>query len=127
MTKKIFEKIRIIIVIILAITIGVAVTLEISYIPPLAIIIAALLVHYLFRQVKEVVADERDYKLGGQAARATLNIVTISLVIIGAGLVANGAGDPYFYKLGHVLLYIVSFILVTNIVAFLVYQKRSDK
>ena len=127
MTKKTFEKIRIIIVIILAITLGVSVTIEISFIPPLAIVMAAFSIHYLFRRVNEVVADERDYKLGGQAARATLNIVSISLAALGTGLVAYGISNPYFYKFGYLLLYIVSFILVTNIFAFLVYQKRGDK
>jgi uncharacterized membrane protein len=127
MKKKTFEKIRIITVITLGITIGVSVSLKISFISPLAIAIAAFLINYLFRQVDEVVADERDYKLGGQAARTTLNIVGIGLAAIGTGLIAYGTNDLYFYKLGQILLYIVSFILVINIFTYLIYQRRGDK
>ena len=127
MKKKTFEKIRIIVVITLGITIGVSLSLKITFISPLAIVIAAFLINYLFRQVDEVVADERDYKLAGKAARTTLNIVGISLAALGTGLVAYGINDSYFYKLGHILLYIVSFILVTNIFTYLIYQKRGDK
>jgi uncharacterized membrane protein len=127
MKKKTFEKIRIIIVITLGIMIGVSVSLKISFIPPLAIVIAAFLIHYLFRHVDEIVADERDYKLAGKAARATLIIVSISLAAIGAGLIAYGANNSYVYKLGRIFLYIVSFTLVTNIFTYLIYQKRGDK
>lgn len=127
MNKKTFQKIRIIIVIALGITISISIVVKISFIPPLAIVIAAFLINYLFRRVDEVVADERDYKLAGQAARATLNIVGISLAAIGTGLVAYGINDSYFYKLGYLLLYIVSYMLVTNIFAYLIYQKQGDK
>ncbi len=127
MTKQTFQKVRIITVISLAATIGISVSMGISFIPPLAIVLSAFLINYLFHRVNEVVADERDYKLGGQAARATLNIISITLAALGTGLLAYGINNPYFHKLGYLLLYIVSFILVINIFAFLIYQKRGDK
>lgn len=126
MTKKQFLFSRLIIIILLSITMGVSVIKDIAIIPPLAIIASAVIVNFLYSRVKEVTADERDYKLAGQAARMTLNIFIITITALGTGLVACGAEDIY-YKAGFLLLYSVCFVLVLNIFIFLFYQKKGDK
>jgi len=127
MTKKHFEIIRLIIVILMIIIIGIAVNKGIAFIPPLAMVLVAGIILFLFRQVKEVTVDERDFKVGGQAARLTFNITAITLVALGGALMAYGVSDPYYYRFGYLLLYIVVFMLVVNIFSFLIYQKKGDK
>ena len=127
MKKRTFEKFRIIIVASLGITIGVSVSQGYSVIVPISIMVATVLVNYLFHQVDEVVADERDYKIAGKGAIATLNITSITLATIGATLMAIGVNYPEFSKIGYLFLYVVCFILVTKIITFMFYQKRGDK
>ncbi len=127
MTKKQFTIIRLFIVIIMTITIGIAVNKGIAFIPPLAMVSAAGIILILMRRVKEVVVDERDYKIGGQSARITFNITATVLTALGGGLVAYGITNPYYYRPGYLLLYIVTFMLVVNIFVFLYFQKKGDK
>jgi len=127
MKKKTFEKLRLIIVASLAIIMAVSVSLGYSVVVPISIIIATFLTYYLFRQVDEVTADERDYKVAGRGALATINIVTITLVTIGATMMAVSVNYHEFRRIGLLFLYIVCFILVTKIITFQVYQKRVDK
>lgn len=125
MTKKKFKIIKLFIVMALAITIGLAVDYNIAFIPPLAIIISAVLIQFFYKQVNEVTADERDYKLAGQAARFTLVIITLGLTILGSTLIAYSSTNPVYYRPGYLLLYIVSTIMVVNIISYLYYQKRN--
>jgi len=127
MTQKQFQVIRILIVIALSMAIGISVTLKIAFVSPLAIIIAVVLMQIFYRKVKEVTADERDYKLAGKAALATYRITTITLVIIAGSLIAYSTTNPNVYRAGYLILYIVCFMMVVNIFAFLIYQKRGDK
>ncbi len=125
MTKKQFKILRLLTVIILSITIGVAVNEDIPYIPPLAILISALLIQFSYRKVDEIVADERDYKLAGQAARASFAVTTLALTALGGGLLAYSTNDPIYYRPGYLVLWIVCFMLVTNTISYLYYQKKA--
>jgi uncharacterized membrane protein len=127
MTKKRFQIFRLIAVILLGIAIGVSVSAKIAFIPPLAIVIAVVLIQRLYRRVKEVTADERDYHLAGRAALMTYRITTLTMVIIAGSLLAYSTANPSVYRAGYLLLYIACFMTVVNIFSFLVYQKKGDK
>jgi len=127
MTKQKFQIIQLIIVVLLIVAFCFSLITEISYITPLAIIISAAIINYLYHQVNEITADERDYKIAGLAAQATLNIFSITLTFLGIGLLIYSLNNPYYYRLGYLLLYVVCFLLVLNIFSFLYYQKRGDK
>ena len=124
MTKKQFEIIKLIIVVGLSVTIGIAVVKDISFITPLAIIISALLIQILYRRVNEVTADERDYKLGGQAASLTLKISILIITALGGGLLAYSINNSTYYRPGYLLLYIASSMMVVNTISYLYYQKK---
>ena len=127
MTKKQFTFFKLAVVITLSIAVALAVNYNIPYIPPLAIIISALTIQLLYRRVNEVTVDERDMKLGGEAAIMTLRIVSLALTILGGTLLAVSTTNPAYYKPGYLILYIVSFILMVNIFSYLFYQKKIDK
>ena len=127
MTKKQFTIIRIFVVICLSISIGLSVQFGYTFVPPLAIIIATALVLYMMHRVKEVMVDERDYRLGGQAARLTFNFTAVGLTALGGSLMAYSVNHPEYYRYGYLTLYLVCFMLVVNIFAFLYYQKKGSK
>ena len=127
MTKKQFTWVRLVIVILLSISMGIAVVQGIAFVPPLAMVLSAGLILILMRQVRDVVVDERDYKIGGQAARITFNITAVSLTALGGALMAYSVRAPEYYRAGYLLLYLVTFMLVVNIITFLYYQKKGDK
>jgi uncharacterized membrane protein len=60
----------------LGISISLSITLENYYLPIALVIIGMTAMYYLRKQLKiiEVMADERDYKLSGNAARHTITI-----------------------------------------------------
>jgi len=124
MTKKQFKLYKLIIVVCLSIVMGIAVAKNISFIPPLAIIISALLIQVLYRRVNEVTVDERDYKIAGQAAIISLRITALGITALGGTLLAYSTSDPAYYRPGYLLLYIASFIMVVNVISYLYYQKR---
>lgn len=127
MTQKQFQTARIVVVMALSIAIGVSVSLKISFVPPLAIILSAGLIQVLYRRVKEITADERDWKLAGQAALVTYRVTAMALVVIGGTLLACATANPDIYRAGYLLLYIVCFMMVVNIFAFLILGRRGDK
>ena len=127
MTKKQFTFVRLFIVICLSVSIGLSVQFGYAFVPPLAIIASTALVLFMMHRVKEVMVDERDYRLGGQAARLTFNITTVALTALGGSLMAYSVNHPEYYRYGYLSLYLVCFMLVVNIFSFLYYQKKGSK
>jgi uncharacterized membrane protein len=74
MTLKRFKILKLSIVIILGIITGVSVSYHNYIIPIIAIAVAVSLIFYWRRKVKEIIADERDYAVGGRAAGLTIQI-----------------------------------------------------
>jgi len=89
-----------------------AVVLKNYYLAFAAVLIAVLLLMVMRRQVKEVLADERDYKIAGDAARWSLTIFSI-LGAVGSFLLLTGRSYyPEFETAGSVLAYAVCFLLI---------------
>ncbi|MFA6594114.1 MAG: DUF2178 domain-containing protein [Candidatus Buchananbacteria bacterium] len=98
MTLKRYQQIRLGTVVILAIVFSQAIIFK-NYILPIAVlIVASLVLMYLRRQVKEVIADERDYLTGGRAALWAIQIyawtATIAMFIFYALRDINPAYEP---------------------------------
>jgi len=126
MTKKQFKIIKLIIVAALAIIMSLAVNYNIAFIPPLAIIVSAVLIKILYKRVKEITVDERDFLLAGKAARLTLVFTILGLTILGSSLLAYSTTNPIFYRPGYLLLYITSTIMVVNIISYLYYKNKNN-
>ena len=77
MTIKQYNAARVITAMCLAAVMSQAVVLKNYYLAGSAILFAMLLLIYLKKQLKEITADERDYKIAGDAARWTLTILAL--------------------------------------------------
>lgn len=74
MTLRQYQKIRLFIVVVLAIIFSQAIVLK-NYLIPIATMVAGSLILILIRRrVSEVIADERDYATGGRAALLAIQI-----------------------------------------------------
>ena len=74
MTLKQFKILKLAIVAALAIIVAVSVSSHNYIIPVIAMATAISLMFYFRRKVKEIIADERDYEIGGRAAGLTIQI-----------------------------------------------------
>jgi uncharacterized membrane protein len=98
MTIKTYQKIKLGFTIVLAIIFSQAVIYKNSVIPLIAMIIASLILIYLRRQVKEVIADERDYAIAGRAALWSIQIYSLisagTMIILYALRDKNSSFEP---------------------------------
>jgi uncharacterized membrane protein len=74
MTLKQFKTVKIVAAMCLGAITGWAVLRENYIIPVIALAIVSALFIYLRSKVKEIIADERDYEIGGRAARLSITI-----------------------------------------------------
>ncbi|MDD4383002.1 MAG: DUF2178 domain-containing protein [Candidatus Shapirobacteria bacterium] len=81
MTLKKYNQIRLAIVIIISIVVGQSIVLENYLMSISTVAIGSLVLLFLRRQVKEVVADERDYALTGKSASWAIQIYSWIAVI----------------------------------------------
>ncbi|MBN2087334.1 DUF2178 domain-containing protein [Candidatus Peregrinibacteria bacterium] len=81
MKLKQYKTIKILITILLAIIFTQGVIYKEYLIPLAAMVVAALLLTHFRGRVKEIVADERDYEIGGKAALLTIRIYAWIAVI----------------------------------------------
>jgi len=82
MTLKQFKILKLTLVIILAAVVGVSVSWHNYIIPVIAMAAVISLMFYFRRKVKEIIADERDYEIGGRAAGLTIQIYAWLMVLL---------------------------------------------
>lgn len=112
MTIKQYNWVRVLVSASLAAVMSQAVVLQNYYLGAAAVLIAVLLMVALKKQVREVMADERDYKLAGDAARWSLTVFA-TLGSLGSFLLLTGRGYyPEFEAAGSVLAYAVCALLI---------------
>jgi uncharacterized membrane protein len=121
MTFKQYKIYRIIVVVILGMSISLSITLENYYLPIVLVIIGMTTMYYLRKQLKtiEVMADERDYKLAGDAARYT--ITTYGLIgVFGIFILMalSGGKEDFIYILSQYLAFSICFLFILNVVIF---------
>ncbi|PIR93072.1 hypothetical protein COT99_02700 [Candidatus Falkowbacteria bacterium CG10_big_fil_rev_8_21_14_0_10_43_10] len=125
MTLKQFKVIKLIIVIILAVVIGLAVARENFLVPVMAIGIAIAALQILRGKAKEIMADERDYEVGGKAARLAIRIFSWFAIIVMLFLYANRSLNPSYEAVAITLAYSVCFLMLLYTLIFHYYSKFS--
>jgi len=77
MTSKQFNLVKIIVVMVLAAPVSESVLMNNYWLASGAVVVAFLALIIAKRQVKEIMADERDYKIAGDAARYAITAYTV--------------------------------------------------
>jgi uncharacterized membrane protein len=126
MDKKTFNYVRIFTAMIIAAVCSVSVTLG-NYILPLVVgVTSAVVIYAMKKQVKGVLADERDYQVAGKAARWTLYFYTVAAAVSSLVLMAvrgNGSG----YELAaQIFAYSACALLITQSLLFKIFSRTSN-
>lgn len=99
-------------------TTSVAINLENFLIPIIAIAIGMIVLTVAKQRVKGVLADERDYNLAGTAARYSIMIFSIIMVIGIFGLMALKNDNPEFANISALLAYLACGLMIINSLVF---------
>lgn len=105
MTLKKYHQFRLAVTVVVAMLFSQTLILGNFFLPVITVILAWILLTYLRCQVKEVIADERDYQIGGQSAFRAIQIYSwISLLILFT-LYAFRHLNPYYETIAFTLAY----------------------
>lgn len=127
MTAKKFLIYQLVLAIILTGVVLASVVIGNYVVPLIAIITAILLMLLMKKKVKEVLEDERDFEIGGKAARYAISIYAgisgIAVIILSALRNHN----PSFEIVGSVLAYSICSLLILHIIIYKILEKKGSK
>jgi len=123
LTFKQYNTIRIIIVFVLALIIGQSMVFRNFFIPVILIAVSSLLLMYLRKKVKGVLADERDYAVGGKAALLAIQVWSWIAVVAMFILLALSDTNPFYTPVAMTLSFSVCILMLIYSVIFKYYNK----
>jgi uncharacterized membrane protein len=125
MTLKEYQRIRLVFVFVTAMIFSQTLFYK-NYFIPIAFLLVASLIHlYLRRQVKEVLADERDYALGGKSALLAIQIYSWFAVMAMFVFYALRDVNPSYEPIGMTLAYSTMVLMLTYAVIFRYFSNYS--
>jgi uncharacterized membrane protein len=125
MTLKQYQRIKLIVTVILAFVFSQAIVLK-TYILPIALLIASsLLLLMLRRKVKEIVADERDYATAGKSALWAMQIYSWVAVIAMFIFYALEDINPAYEPIAITLAFSTCLLMLLYSIIFRYYNKFS--
>jgi len=125
MTRKQYQWVKITLVVILAAVFSQSIIYGNYLIPIAVLIIITLVLLYLRRQLKEVIADERDYQTAGKAAGLSIQIYAWVTVIAMLILYSQKDLNPAYEIIAMVLAYSTCFLMLLYAFIFRYYNKIS--
>jgi len=105
MTSKKFQRIKFVFVFVIALTFSQAIILKNFIIPLIVLIASSLILMLLRRQVKEVMADERDYALGGKSALWAIQVYSWTATIFMIVLYSFRDINPFYEPIANTLAF----------------------
>jgi len=124
MTLKQFKIVKIITVIALVIIVGQSVGNGNYIIPLMAFALSTIVLYFIRQRVKEIIADERDYEIGGKSARTAMQIFSWLAVVIMFVFYSLRDVNPVYETIALTLSYSVCFLLLSYSLIFKYYYKR---
>jgi uncharacterized membrane protein len=112
MTLKKYQKIKLIIVVVLSLLISQSLILKNFLIPAFAVVSASLILMLLRRQVTEVLADERDHASTGKSASLAIQIYSWFAVIAMFVLYVFRDLNPAYEPIAITLAYSTCFLMI---------------
>ncbi|MDD5438305.1 MAG: DUF2178 domain-containing protein [Patescibacteria group bacterium] len=125
MNLKTYTTVRLVTVFVLAMVCGMAVSTQNYFLALPAIIIASLLLFLVRSKVKEIIADERDYEIGGKAARFAIQIYSWIAVVAMFLLLWQKNLNPSYEPVAYTLAYSTCLLLLVYSLVFRYHAKYS--
>lgn len=123
MTLKTYKTIQIIVAVILGITFSRAIAANNMTVPIIATMASILVLLLLRRRVKEMIADERDWSVGGKAAFLSLQIYPWVAVVGMIVLFINRDLNPSYEPIAFTLAFSTCFLMILYSVIFKYHDK----
>lgn len=129
MNKKQYTVIKLVVVVLLAMLFSWAVTSGNFILPIIGLIASYLILIYCRSRVKEIMADERDYEIGGVSARWAIQIYSWFAVLFMLFLYAKRAINPAYETIAATLAYSTCLLMFVYALIFRFYNnvKVMDK
>lgn len=125
MTNKQYQKIRLIITVVIAIIFGQSIVLGNYIIPIITLVVASLVLILLRRRVRDIISDERDMALGGKSALLAIQIYSWIAVIAMLVLYASRNINPSYEPIGMTLAYSTCLLMFIYSITFRFYNKET--
>ncbi|MDD5725875.1 MAG: DUF2178 domain-containing protein [Patescibacteria group bacterium] len=125
MNLKTFTTIKLVAVIIIAAACSLTVSINNYLIALIAVILGSLFVLLMRNRVKEIMADERDYEIGGKAARYAMQIYSWIAVVAMFLLLWQKNLNPSYEPIAYTLAYSTCLLLITYSLMFKYFSKYS--
>ncbi|MDD5109866.1 MAG: DUF2178 domain-containing protein [Patescibacteria group bacterium] len=123
MTKNQFQTMKLVAVVGLAMLSSQAIVLRNYVLPIIGFALVVLVLLYFRGQVKEVMADERDYEISGKAARLAIQLFGWFSVVIMFVLYALRDVNPFYETSAQVLAYSTCFLLLVYSLTYKFYDR----
>ncbi len=127
MTLKTYNKIRLGVVIVTAFIFSQSLVLRNFFVPIMVLGLSSLTLFYLRKKVVEVIADERDYQIGGKSALLAIQLTSWIGVIVMFILYALGDINPFYQPIAITLAFSICILMFTYSVIFKYYSKHNSK
>jgi uncharacterized membrane protein len=122
MTLKQYQMAKAFVAMAIAIITAQSVIVSNYFLPVIAVAIGLSVLIWLKRRLKEIIADERDFQIGGRAALWTVQIYAGFASILAFILFAQRATNPSFEAVAAVLAYSACFLMIAYSVLFKYFQ-----
>jgi len=127
MTLQKFQVVKALIAAVLAALMAMAVIRQNYILAVAAVVIAVLLIMVLRRQVKEVVADERDLEASGKAARMAISIFSVLACLLAFPFLIFRTYSPDYELVGSTLAYSACALLILYSLMYKYYESGVPK
>jgi len=127
MTKKTFTIYKIVAVIVVGFVTSVSANNGNWYLPVAFLVTAWVSLFVLRSRVKEVIADERDYRLAGKASMYAMTTYNVLAVIGGLILYISEKENAVLFSIGSTLLYSACVLMIIYSVLFKIYERKDER
>ena len=127
MKKQTFIRLKTVVTVALAAGIAMSVVTGNWMLPIVLIIGTFVLLLVMKRTVTEVMEDERDRKVSGQAAIMAMTVFAPAAAVIGVTLIIWGKTSPTLFASGNTLLYATAAFVFLHVLLFKWYARKQDR
>ncbi|HRY62175.1 MAG TPA: DUF2178 domain-containing protein [Candidatus Paceibacterota bacterium] len=127
MTLKTYNKIRLGIVFVTAFIFSQSLVIHNFFIPIMVLGLSSLTLFYLRKKVVQIIADERDYQIGGRSALLAIQLTSSVGAIIMFALYALSDTNPLYETIAVTLAFSICILMLTYSAIFKYYSKYDSK
>jgi uncharacterized membrane protein len=125
MSRRWFRLLVAVITLTVVVLIGWSIATENAVVPIPAVIVGLVLLYLLRRQVREVVEDERNYKISEKASRFAIQVFALVAAISGVTLIAVSTNDSALLReVGLTLAFCACGILILYLISYAYHSRK---